>query len=329
MIAAVSPYADVQRVLAAIALASPRAAKRADGVLRRLLRDIDASPFPENAWKASGLTGDGYPVEFTFTSRDDTVRYTVAPFAEEPPGRRPAAALALAAELSGRVVPGAVADGLLRLADGSHQRPPDTWIGVRHDEDPALPDRLKVYVRVAPERKPETGLVCDPAPALDEREVQLRLYGYEPGADVHERYFRVRRPRAHHLNVVMRQAGVGHRAAELVDLLGRAYGHPLDGAIPGGSAGFSLAGHPAGPPVFTLFVFARALWGGDARIRLGVARIADESGRRMRGYERASAPLAGRDVHATHHGMAAFVVHADDPIHLAVGLRPPPRPACA
>ena len=67
-------------MLDALAFDRPAAAARAARWLDDALADIWASRCPEYAWQAGVLTGDGYPVEFTFTTADDDIRCTVEPW---------------------------------------------------------------------------------------------------------------------------------------------------------------------------------------------------------------------------------------------------------
>jgi hypothetical protein len=324
-----SPFRDTERVLDAVACRSARAAARADVALQRMLRDIEASPCPDHAWTTSRLTGDGYPVEFTFATRDDAIRYTVAPWPDEPPRARLALACDVICELGSHPVPEDVADALLQLSVGSDEPEHGAWVGGRHADDEAAPDRFKLYVQAVAGAEPGPALARVPAPVLEAREVQLRLYGYEPGRNVHERYFHAPGLRRYEVRPLLRSAGLEHRTQELVELVSHCCGRPIGERIPGGSVGFSLAGPLEQPAaVFTLFVFARALWGGDRRIRLALARLALERGWALDTYQRASEPLAGRDVYATYHGMAGFVVEGEKPIDVAIGLRPPPVHAC-
>jgi hypothetical protein len=200
-------------------------------------------------------------------------------------------------------------------------------VGGRHKGPSAAGDRFKLYFEV-----PEGGgepllpphLPSEPAPRLSDRRLQLRMYGYEPTSGAHERYYRVAHGMSHHLYHLLRQAGLECRTRELLDLIQEAYGHPLDDKIPGGSVGFSYAHGPGRPVVFTLFLFARALWGGDRRILRRLATLAAARGWDLGAYSQAAAPLAARDVYQTYHGLLGFVVAPDRPIQVTIGLRPPP-----
>ena len=68
--------APVERVLELAASGSPGATAAAAVALREALAGIRTSSWPEVAWPFSRITGDGYPVEFTFSSHDGALRYT-------------------------------------------------------------------------------------------------------------------------------------------------------------------------------------------------------------------------------------------------------------
>ena len=295
-VTAIQPFDDTRRLLDALAVDEPQAAARARDALERM---FGASPSSDYVWIASELTADGYPAEFTFTSYDRLVRYTAAPW----PERRPQERLALAERLLGARLP----EWLRPLAD-EHE----LWVGARHGADS---DRYKLCVPTAAPGK---------APALARRVVEGRMVSFEPVSGVTERHFRVRRLLEPHLAALLRPAGLEHRAAELAALVREAYGRGLGQGLPGATAGFSLATVDAGPPVFTLYLFARAVWGGDGRIRLRLLELARARGWELGAYEQASAPLAGRDCLATYHSMVGFVVAAGSPFQIAIGLRPPP-----
>jgi hypothetical protein len=292
MTIATHPFDDTARVLEALAVHEPEAAARAGDTLERLLADT-------GAWTASRLTGDGYPVEFTFTSRDRLIRCTVSPWAD----RDPQARLALAEAALGEPVP-----GWLRELAGDNE----LCIGLRHGPGG---DRLKLYV-------PTPGAQLGATPELSGRTVQARMVSFEPSTGVFERYFRVPRLQEPHLLELLRGVGLGHRAAELAAIVREAYGRALDRGLPGPTAGFSVAVADGAPATFTLYLFARSLWGGDRWIRLGLLELARARGWDLGAYAEAS--RTERDRHATYHSMLGFVVHADAPIQAAIGLRPPP-----
>ena len=122
-----------------------------------------------------------------------------------------------------------------------------------------------------------------PAPALGRPVPGCRLApqicGYEPATDRHELYLSAERLQPHHLRLIMERVGLAKRADELLEIVCESYGHPIDERLPGAAVGLSVAGQPGGPITLTLFLYARALWGGDRRIRFALARLATSRGR--------------------------------------------------
>ena len=272
LVAAVTvAFDDTRRVLDALAVHDPGAAERAGDALERLLGEI-----PEHAWTASELTGDGYPVEFTFTSRDRLIRCTVAPWPERGPQER----LALAEALLGEPVP-----GWLRALAVDHE----LWIGARHGADG---DRYKLYV-------PTPGADLGATPELSARTVEARMVSFEPATGVTERYFRVRRMQEPHLLELLRPVGLEHRAAELAAIVREAYGRPLDDGVPGPTAGFSVAARTAARPPSRSTCSRARCGAATARFRRELLDLARARGWDLGAYEQASAPLDGRDRYAT------------------------------
>jgi hypothetical protein len=317
-------HPDLDRALDVLSRADPAAAAGLAAVLEQALASVRASPLGERAWHASPLTGDGFPVELAFSSADAVLRSTVAPWPDAAPARRLALAGDLVSRLGARRPDPAVMRGLALL-----QRGPGllygAWIGGRHGSA-SRADRPKVYAEVAADRAAPVP-VDGPSPALMDRSVDLRMYGYDPAVDRHELYYRVRSMMPHHLRTVMDQAGLGSRAQELLDLLRQARGASIAERIPGGSVGFSFGMRPGGPVVVTLYLFARSLWGGDRRIRRGLLVLARDRGWALGAYEDLSAPLDARDVRQTYHGLIGFTTAPDRPIEVGIGLRPPPVPS--
>jgi hypothetical protein len=295
------------------------------------LRDVYKSPLPDFAWHASALTGDGFPLEVAFASNDRVIRYTAAASAPELAAEvRISDALMLVEELGGHAVPPEVARGLRAMQAGAtagNGLRYGAWVGGRHEGASASNDRFKLYVEV-PEGRSALPLplpMCQiPIPQLSDRRVHLRMVGYEPATGTHEIYYRVARAMSYHVYHLLRQAGLDHQTTDLLDVIGQAYSRPLHDEIPGGAAGCSYTLAPGRPAVLTLFLFARALWGGDRRILCSLRALAAARGWELGAYQQVAAPLAARDLYQTYHGMVGFVVAPQRPIQLTIGLRPPP-----
>jgi hypothetical protein len=151
------------------------------------------------------------------------------------------------------------------------------------------------------------------------------MLAVEPASGRLEFYLRYRSLAPGTLPLLLQPAGLSAHTEELLDLIQQIYAHPLTERIPGGSVGFSYALLPGQPGVtFTLYLFTRLLWGGDARIRLRFAERLQAAGLDPTTYLQLTSPLAGRDVYQTYHGLLGFVVSARSPLRLSLGLRPPP-----
>jgi hypothetical protein len=325
-------HPDIRAAVETLDRPGGTAAARVSAALRILLRRVYAADGP-NTWRFSRLTGDGFPLEFVFTTGDGHLRYTVDPGGSvSSAAERLDDAVDLLAEL-GQPPPDprvlACLTTMQRRAAGLNY---GAWIGGRHRvgaNGHSRGDQFKLYAEI-PESRLEsqlpfiTSYVQLPSRLL-EHPVQLRIVGCEPATGRLELYFRVRHLAAGALPLLMRPAGLQSRAGELAEFIEKAYGHPLTERIPGGSVGFSYRLIPGSRTiVFTLFLFARLLWGGDARIRNRFGERMLAAGQNPAAYWRFTAPLAARDINQTYHGLLGLAMASQAPIQLALGVRPPP-----
>ena len=81
----------------------------------------------------------------------------------------------------------------------------------------------------------------------------------------------------------------------------------------------------SGAPVdaFSVFTFARVLFGSTAMVRRGLLACAARQGWNMAAYAAVSTPLIDRPDADAHHGLVSFVVPHAGPLGFHVGLRPP------
>jgi hypothetical protein len=328
-------HPDIRAALSTLARSKPEATGRASLALRVLLRCSYPSR-SANTWNFSRLTGDGFPVEFSFTTGDTHLRYTADPGGRDLPAEeRLGTAIALVAELGGSPADPRV---LSYLAACQQERAGElrygAWVGGRH---PVLPaglhqasqDRFKLYAEV-PEQTLDShqsfinGLQEFPD-RLYRSAAQLTMIAVEPASGRIELYFRTRQLELVTLPFLLEAAGQRSRTGELVDFAEEAYAHKLEGRIPGGSAGFSYAFIPgSGEIVFSLYLFTRMLWGGDARIRQRFSERLRSGGQDPAAYLGMTAPLAQRDVYQTYHGLLGFSIAQAAPIRVSLGVRPPP-----
>jgi peptide/nickel transport system ATP-binding protein len=101
-----------------------------------------------------------------------------------------------------------------------------------------------VYVEIAPGAEPTGG------PGFGDLACEARIEAVEPASGRRERYYRGRDVKPHHLARLLDGAGLGDRLGELRECVEHAYGRPIDGALPGGAAGWSIARALAVEPQF-------------------------------------------------------------------------------
>jgi hypothetical protein len=313
------------RALEAVATVTPVLAARAGAALEILLEGVTGSRWQEVAWAFSRLTGDGFPIEFTCSTRDATVRYTteVAGPEVDPRERLPLAERQLA-RLGARELSAALG-ARLRAIQGAGALLYGAWIGGRHGPDG---DQYKLYVEVPRGWSDEIEDLVRPlmgeAPLLPAEIVQLRMIGYEPATERMELYFRVDRMDAWQLGLLLQRAGLAEQHAALLGLIEDAYGRSVEPVLPGSKLGLSFAYAPAGrPAALSVFALARTLCGGDDGIRRRLLALGARHGWDLRSYARLSEPLIGRTGRKTAHGMVAFFAPREGPVGLHIGLRPP------
>ncbi|MDQ5870932.1 MAG: hypothetical protein M3547_01830, partial [Acidobacteriota bacterium] len=198
-----------------------------------------------------------------------------------------------------------------------------TWIGGRHDRDG---DRYKLYVEAPRTGPPEVDRFVrrylGSVSPLSGRDVRLNMVGLEPASSRTELYFRGHGLEPWEVGLLLRRAGLKHRLRDLLGLVEDASGRSTRDALPSSTVGFSFSSTHS-PPVFSLFFFARSVFGGDGRIRSGILTVAEKKGWDFSDYEAVTTPLAGRTGWRTNHQMVAFVVSSDAAPALSIGVRPP------
>jgi hypothetical protein len=307
-----------------LALRDDAAGVRAGDSLRLLLHGVYNSAWPDVAWKFSQLTGDGFPLEFTFSSQDDEIRYTC-----EVAGPEMAAADRLTYarhQLAGCGV--AVDEGQFAFLSSLQAMGPlffGTWVGGRHGP---RGNSYKFYVECpapySPAADQRIAELVGTRDLLSSRATDLRIVGYEPTRSRMEFYFKTAGLEPWEVILLLRRFGLEGQQADLFDLLGKAWGKPVRDRLPSDSAGFSFAVDPDhGPVAFSLHSYARSVFGGDARIRRRVLELAQEMGWNFAAYQAVSEPLAKRDEVSTFHGIVSFTVAAGRQPVFQIGLRPP------
>ena len=303
-------------------IAEPSLAKRALAALDQFLQGVYLSAWPEVAWEFSNLTGDGFPVEFTFSSSDDLIRYTTEVGGPEANSisRLSLAEKALASLDVVNLSPHL--EDILRRIQATGPLRFGAWVGGRHG---ASGDDFKIYIEVP---RPNSQIcknilreLLAEGPIISRSELQI--IGYGPMRSSIELYFRIEDFEPWEIGLLLDQAGIHHRLPKLCSLLEDAYGRPVDSALTG-TVGYSYSfSSSKGPMTVSLFKYARSVFGGDGGIRRGMLGLAARNGWNLRSYAAISEPLAKGTGGRTFHGMMAFIVPPEGPLAVSIGLRPP------
>lgn len=325
--------APAQRGLALARQHFPAAAAQLDAVLPRLLHPLLTDPTDPARWGASLLTDGGYPLEFTCTTRNDSIRYTleVAP-ARAQPARRLAQALALVEPLLMRSLAQEPALALLTQVQASGGLRYGAWLGVRHA---AHDTAYKLYAEVPPGGRALAVAYLNARlrrpVGVPGRAIVPQMIGWYPATGELEFYFRVEGLRPWELPALMHPLGLETSYATVFNAFERAHGRPMHQQLPGPVFGCSYTvaaaptadAQPDASRLFSFYTFAETLFGPDAYAYRKLGRYFEQGGHAMAYYHALSAPTATHQAPWMHHGMFGVTVGPGTPAVVHVGLRPP------
>jgi len=299
------------------------------------LRDVTESARQDVAWSDGLLNRNGAPLEFSFSTMSDDLRYTVEVGGPEtPPDRRLARIDALLQELGVDAGWG----GIARLFPELQRDAPlsyGAWLGVRHLRAVAArpATTFKIYAEPPAQTTPAAArLLTDylGAPVLPEGAAELSLVGGAPDSDRCEFYFELacRRPALSALNRLLSRAGLEASQDDLVELI-RSFHFRGEGAadtLPEARYGFSYSVLPGGrDAAFSMFIFASALAGGDGYVRRDLQIAALRRGWKLGCYAALTEPFAQRYFQLAFHNMLTFSVGPDRTLGLQISVSPPPE----
>ena len=296
-----------------------------------VMRDILASPDENTRWTGGMLNGTGAPVEFSFATFADDLRYTVDVGGPSPETRL-ARIDSMLDELGSENRQREIIERLGQLQEGASLRW-GAWLGVRHGKSGAGTS-FKIYAETPPEGSSAlSDLIAEHlrfVPALSRPAPSLVLVGMSPGSDRCEFYFELPPPRLElvDLDRLMAHVGLEHRKQELMELMGsfdfRGESRCAS-ALPDAQYGFSYSILPGRrDAVFSIMAFAPDLVGGDGLVRRQFILAARRRNWDVGGYASLTEPVAERFFRSTYHNMISFVVGQAPMAGLQISVSPPP-----
>jgi len=314
--------AALEQIFHRLAAIAPDATRRAKKTLDLCLHGIRHSSWPDVAW-LSGLTPDGFPVEFAFSFLGGTtVRYaTELAGPETLDCDKTRLAFRLYERLTGQTVCSEMEAAIFKMQSAG-PLVYGAWFGGAHGPNG---DRYKIYAEV-----PRDGGFAALAGGLfPEKELPLAhcrslpiMFAFQPESKVCEAYFQAGNVEPADLGRLLWQWGISHRYREAMELIEDTWGRR---GIPAASVfGFSLAyTSRQEPAVVSLFGRSRVLFGSDANIRRTLLKLGERKGWDMSMYESASAPLQSRDEFPAHNGVLSWIIPSQGPLEVRIGMRPP------
>ena len=306
---------------------SPVPASRAFSALKIILQGVYHSNWSEVAWEFSNLTAGGFPLEFTFSSKNDnTIRYAAEVAGPELAEIKRLHWAAQMLAILGANRPSETMMAMLSQIQTSGTLRYGAWMGGRHCADN---DRYKLYVEIPSDNSTAANDLIKQflgvTPLLSQKTPQLVMVGYEPASSRVEFYFQVKGLELWEVGILLRQVDLTSRQTDLLGLIGLFYNRQIKDSLPGGTQiGFSFSiTQDRRNPVFSIFTYAGSLCGSDKNIRCKILELAHKEGWDFENYARLSEPLANHSTWMTYHTMMTFCVAAEGMPIFNIGLRPP------
>lgn len=313
-----------ERVLEIWSQKTPIAAARAKAALSVLLKDLLEAD-DADAFTRSALTHTGSPFEPAFSFSAPGLRYTVAPApAEMPQQHRLQQALALLLALKAPFPDPALIAKLVQLQEKGRLAY-GAQIGARHNDSS---DTFKLYVEVPPESAVEADLLATellgsrPVLNVPGRDAHPTIFGINLHSGLPEIYYRIENLHPLEIATLLSRANAADRAPEILEILSKTQKLPIRHELPGKTWGFSYSKESNGDIAFSIYTFARTLFGPDGWVRAGVLSLAEDLGWDAAVYAQMSEPLVNSRSFISRHGLFGLVMPPGMPPAAWVGLAP-------
>jgi hypothetical protein len=270
------------------------------------------SQWQDVAWRFSGLTADGSPLEFTFSSADAALRYTVDVAVPETHNHlRVLAACELAARL-GHPPPGADVIQRWELLQQDHALFWGARLGVRETDHE---ERVKYYLEIPLDAQRTIRRWINP-PLPSSIAVMM---GYEPQSKTVEYYFLQKQLSRGQLGRLLSLLSTAEERDAIVQAIEFVCGMPLASALEWTCFGYSIAIRAAAPSIPKLTLFARtSAIGAPARARQRVLQWMQPSTKERSFYHQFVAELPESEL--PDHGVFSISSLGQDRVAVSVGL---------
>ncbi len=266
--ATADPVCAANAAAQAIALASGSpGAERIVQSLRQCCERLAQSQWPRVAWRFSGLTADGSPLEFAFSNADNLMRFTIDVAPPECPNHaRFAAACDLALSL-GHEIP---ADRSLWI---QMQKNATLYWGARLGvRESGGVEKIKYYLEVPLEAQ----TLFRTIPGAPLKDSVVVMIGFDPQSGATEYYFRQQRLSEYKLDHLLSEFGNDRADGEIRDAVEQLSGMPIASALEWTSFGFSVVRQKqTAASRLSLFARCQAIGGANRARQRMIAQMPD------------------------------------------------------
>jgi len=301
-------------------------ALRASLSLSRLLLPVQESAWPDVNYCFSRLTGDGFPMEFSFSSAENAISYTTEIAGPDiPESTKVKLAASLLAERTQVPQDGKITELISQLMQQQDLRY-GAWMGGRHGFTGE--DRYKIYLEIT---EASRGIgdtffqrLTGNSSVLDREHYRLRMISID-NANKWEYYFRFFHIDVWQLLYIMRSIGFAEQGRELLDFITLISKRKVDQSFTGNNLGFSITLDTFGSAqAISIFTYNYKIFEpGDRYIRKKLLEFSDRFGWDFNSYTQITEPIAFKTGRLTNHGLVAFSISRAGTKILQVGLRPP------